>query len=126
MVTTNERHKKCLCIDYSQTINKFTYLDAYPLPRIDDQINEIAKYKVFGTLDLKSAYQKIPLLLEDKPYTAFVANGKLYQFTHLPFGPTNAIATFQKEMDEFIAENDLKATFAYMDNITRWHQSVRT
>ena len=40
VITTNERHKKRMCVDYSQTINKLTYLDAYPLPRIDDQINE--------------------------------------------------------------------------------------
>ena len=86
VVTTNERHRKRLFIDYSQTINKFTYLDAYPLPRIDDQINEIAKYKIFSTLDLKRAYHQIPLLLEDKPYTAFEANGKLCQFTRLSFG----------------------------------------
>ena len=118
VVTTNERHKKRLCIDYSQTINKFTYLDAYPLPRIDNQINEISKYHFFSTLDLKSAYHQIPLLLSDKPYTAFEANGKLYQFARLPFGPTNAVAAFQRKIDDFIADNNLKDTFAYMDNIT--------
>jgi hypothetical protein len=36
------RHKKRLCIDYSQTVNQYTELDAYPLPRIDDMINNLA------------------------------------------------------------------------------------
>ena len=34
VVVANERHRKRLVVDYSQTINKFTHLNAYPLPRI--------------------------------------------------------------------------------------------
>ena len=105
VITINERHKKRMCVDYSQTINKFTYLDAYPLPRIEDQINELSKYHFFSTLDLISAYHQIPLLTEDNPYTAFEADGKLFQFTRLPFGLTNAVAVFQRKIDEFIIEN---------------------
>lgn len=36
-----KQHKKRMCIDYSQTINLFTELEAYPLPRIDDLINKL-------------------------------------------------------------------------------------
>ena len=36
----------------------------------------------------------------------------------MPFGPTNAVAAFQRKMDEFIAQNHLSGTFAYLDNIT--------
>ena len=50
-----------MVIDYSQTINCFTALDAYPLPRIDQQVHELAKCKWFSTLDLKSAYYQVPL-----------------------------------------------------------------
>ena len=53
-------------IDSSQTINRFAYLDAYPLPRIDDQINEIAKCEIYSTLDLKSAYYQIRLAKSDR------------------------------------------------------------
>ena len=49
------RHKKRLCIDYSQTINQYTDLDAYPLPRIDDMVNDLAAYKLYSTSDLKTA-----------------------------------------------------------------------
>ena len=45
-----QRHKKRMCIDYSQTINLFTDLDAYPLPRIDDMVNKLSQYKVFFNL----------------------------------------------------------------------------
>ena len=52
VVTKDENHKKRLASDYSQKINRFTQLDAFPLPRISDTVNEIAQYKVFSTLDL--------------------------------------------------------------------------
>jgi len=45
LVTKDERHKGRMVIDYSQTINRFTALDAYPLPRIDQQVNGLAKCK---------------------------------------------------------------------------------
>ena len=48
-ITASENSKKRLCIDYSQTINRFTHLDAYPLPRIDDQINFIAENDLKNT-----------------------------------------------------------------------------
>ena len=35
LVTKNERHKRRMVIDYSQTVNRYTLLDAYPLPNID-------------------------------------------------------------------------------------------
>ena len=52
VVTKDENHKKRLVVDYSQTINTFTPLDAYPLPRIDDFVNNIAKYQVSALLIL--------------------------------------------------------------------------
>ena len=60
VVTKDENHKKRLAIDYSQTINKFTLLDAFPLPRIDELVNQIAQYRVFSTIDLRSAYHQVP------------------------------------------------------------------
>jgi hypothetical protein len=66
----------------------------------------------------RSAYHQVPLKNDDKPYTAFEARGCLYQFTCLPFGVTNGVACFQREMVRFVQEEDLKATFPYLDNIT--------
>lgn len=117
LVTKNDRHKKRLVIDYSQTINKFTRLNAYPIPRIDDLIQKIAAFRVFSALDLRSAYHQIPIKQEDKVYTAFEACGSLFQFCRLPFGLTNAVSCFQKVMNEFIKSNDLHGVFAYLDDV---------
>ena len=127
VVTKDENHKKRLAIDYSQTINKFTLLDAFPLPRITDIVNQIAQYKVFSTIDLRSAYHQVPLKEDDKPYTAFEARNCPYQFTRLPFGVTNGVACFQREMMKFVQEENLKAvthtliTSAYVAKIKKDH-----
>ena len=113
-----DRHKKRMCVDYSNTVNLFTELDAYPLPRIDTLVNKLASYRVFSTFDLKSAYYQLPLSEEDKPFTAFEADGRLYQFTCIPFGVTNGVATFQRAIDKFVDEENLINTFVYLDNIT--------
>ena len=63
LVTTNENHRKRMVIDYSKTINLFTQLDAYPLPKIDEQISEISTNNVFSTIDLMEAFHQIPLTL---------------------------------------------------------------
>ena len=111
-------NKKRLCVDYSQTINQYTELDVYPLPRIDDMINNLAHYRVFSTFDLKSAYHQIPIKETDKHYTAFEANGNLYQFCRILFGVANGVAVFQRLMDKLVTDECLKDTFTYLDDIT--------
>ena len=120
LVTKDERHKRQMVVDYLQTVNRYTLLDAYPLPSIDKQVAKIAKCSVFCTLDLKSAYYQVPLSVEDRPYTAFEAEGKLhvYQYTRLSFGVTNDVSFFQRIIDNIIAKYDLRDTYAYLDNIT--------
>ena len=44
----NGHRKKRLCIDYSQSVNKYTYLDAYPLPHINEFVNKISQYCLFS------------------------------------------------------------------------------
>ena len=68
LITKNPNHKKIMVVDYSQTINRFTYLDAYPLPTNNSTVSKIAQYSVFSSLDLKSAYHQIELSEQDKIY----------------------------------------------------------
>lgn len=118
VVVKGESRKKRLAIDYSETINKFTLLDSYPLPRIDETVNKIAQYRVFSTIDLRSAYHQVAIKDIDKPYTAFEAGGKLYHFVRIPFGVTNGVACFQRIMDSLIKEEGLVGTYAYLDDVT--------
>ena len=81
-------------------------------------INNLAHYKVFSTFDLRNAYHQVPILKDDRKYTGFEANGRLYQFRRIPFGVTNGVAVFQRLMDNIIKEEKLKDTFPYLDDIT--------
>ena len=118
LVTSNENHKKRMVVDYSSMINRFTKLDAYPMSNIAKIIEDIVKYNVFSTLDLQSAYNQIPISLEDHKYTAFEVCGKLCQFTHLPFGITNGVSAFQRSINNIVDKEKLSDTFVFMDNVT--------
>ena len=74
--------------------------------------NENGKNRL--SIDLKSAYHQIPLLVENKIYTAFEANGKLYQFTRICFGLKNAV----EKWTILQLKNDFKNTWAYLDNLS--------
>ena len=118
VVKNAENNKPRMCVDYSQTIDLFTELDAYPLPKIEFLVSELAKFRVFSTFDLRSAYHQIPISKKDRPFTAFEACGKLWEFTRIPFEVTNGVPAFQREMDNLVLDESLKDTFPYLDNIT--------
>ena len=117
IVTHDERHRRRMVVDYSATINRFTSLDAYPMPRINDLVQELAKYNYFSKLDLKSAYYQVPIGEDEKMYTAFEADGQLLQYTRIPFGLTNSVAVFQRIMNSLIEDNSLSGTFCYLYDI---------
>ena len=118
VVVVKKDDKKRMTVDYSQTINLYTQLDAYPLPLISDLVNQIAQNNIFSTVDLRSAYHQVLLKPEERPFTAFEANGRLYQFRRLPFGVTNGVSIFQREMDDIVDKFSLKGVYPYLDNIT--------
>ena len=100
-----------MVINYSQTVNRFTQLDAYPLPKIEEVINDVAQDKFYSSVDLRSAYFQVPLREDERPYAAFEAMGKLYQYKRLPFGVTNGVSAFQRVIDCFIRRNNLKRVY---------------
>ncbi|XP_047527311.1 uncharacterized protein LOC125064368 [Vanessa atalanta] len=118
LVTGGGLHRKRLVIDYSLTINRFTELDAFPLPSIESVIEKVAKFNFFSQIDLKSAYHQVPILSSERKYTAFEACGKLYPFSRIPFGVTNGVAAFQRTLQYIIDTEKLAGTFAYLDDVT--------
>ena len=93
-------------------------MDAFPLPRIDELINEMSKHRFFSKYDLKNAYHQIPLHPNDKKLTAFEANGKMLQFKRIPFGLTNAVGAFQRTLAQIIKEDGLVGIYPYLDDVT--------
>ncbi|KAL0839392.1 hypothetical protein ABMA28_016120 [Loxostege sticticalis] len=118
LVAGGGNHRKRLVIDYSRTINNFTELDAYPLPKIESIISKVSKFNFFSQIDLKSAYHQVPILKKEQKFTAFEACGKLYEFTRIPFGVTNGVAAFQRTLEFIIEKENLVGTYAYLDDVT--------
>ena len=116
--SSRENHKKRMCVDYSQTINKFTRLDAYPLPTMQSVLRKVSRYTWFSKLDLQSAYHQVSLIPEERIYTGFEAVGQLYQFKRIPFGLKNAVPCFQRVVNQIISDYKCEGTFAYLDDIT--------
>ena len=90
-----------LCVDYRK-LNQETKFDAYPMPRIEELLDEIGKAKFITTLDLAKGYWQVPLASKDREKMAFTTPNGLYQFLTMPFGLSGAPATFQRMMDEVL------------------------
>ena len=74
-----------VCVDYRR-LNCVSETDAYPMPRIDDLIDQVGGSRFISTLDLTRGYWQVPVAKEDRPKTAFVTPYGLFQFNVMPFG----------------------------------------
>ena len=71
-----------------------TIKDAYPIPRINENLSKLGDAKFFTTLDLGSAFWQVPLWNKDREKTEFACEFSLFQWKRMPFGLCNATATF--------------------------------
>ncbi|XP_068205242.1 uncharacterized protein [Palaemon carinicauda] len=76
--------------------------------RITEMIEKIITYCYFNSIDLKAAYNQIPMNMADQKYTAFEAEGRLFEFMCLPFGVINGATCFQQVLNEIIDKEQLK------------------
>ena len=117
------------CVDFRQ-VNTATVKDAQPLPRIDDLLDSLQGARWFSTLDLKSGYWQVPIREADKQKTAFrTSGGRLFEFNKVPFGLTNAPATFSRLMDRVLDGLAWSTCLYYLDDVivfsTTWEEHLR-
>ena len=86
-----------ICTDLS-ALNQNIVVDCHPLPNMEELVHSMKEAKVFSTLDLKSAYNQIPLTDDSKDLTAFISSEGLFRWCRIPFGLTSAPSFFSKLM----------------------------
>ena len=84
-----------MCTDYRK-VNSVTKTDSFPVPRIDNCIDNIGQAKYVTKFDLLKGFWQIPLTDRAKEISAFVTPDRLYQYKVMPFGMKNLLAAFQR------------------------------
>lgn len=105
-----------LCIDYRK-LNSRTVKDAYPLPRIEESLDHLRNSKFFSTIDLKDAYKQMDVAEKDRHKTAFVTPFGLFEYNRMPYGLSNAPATFQRLMQTIFQEDLAEKMLVFLDDI---------
>lgn len=80
-------------------LDKITIKNCFPIPRIDDILDQLEGAAIFSRMDLKSGYHQIRIQPSNVPKKAFRTTFGLYEFLVMPLGFTNVPTTFNHMMD---------------------------
>jgi ribonuclease HI len=105
-----------MCVDYTG-LNKACPKVPYPLPRIDQIVDSTAGCETLSFLDAYSGYHQIKMKESDQLVTSFITPFGMYCYTTMPFGLSNASATYQRCMNHVFGEHIGRTVEAYVDDI---------
>ena len=100
-------------------VNKVTKCDSYPIPRVDDCIDQIGNTRYVTKFDLLKGYWQVPLTSRAKEVSAFVMPDDLYQYKVMSFSMKNASATFHRLINDEVLSG-LDGWEVYIDDVVAY------
>ncbi len=112
--------KRRVCMD-TRALNDLLKPNEYTIPKIAELLESLGGYKIFSTIDLESAFHKLPVAQEDQQKLTFTHRRRKYMFVGAPFGLKILTQVFQRVIEYVLRETTART---FVDDIVQGDSGV--